>query len=340
MRTRTKRSVFFVLLVMLSVLALAACGGGAVEEPVVEDVVVEEAPAKIAAVLTGPWDDNSWNEAAYDALQVMEEAGYEIGFSESVFDADAERVLRQYADEGYDMIVGHSFGYADAAFALSEEYPDVNFAWAGGINRTAPNVADYDQPFYEISYPIGIIAGYMSETGQLGSLSGFDIPVCHAMGEAFLAGALTVNPDATLAVAAVGDWIDVAKAKEAALAQADTGVDFWIECGEGPALGAIEAAKEVDGYVVGYVGDMSENGPDVVPVSLVWNMVPLFEAFMSDTLDGSFSDDPWYAMGVAEDVLQMAFNENIDIPAEAIEAANQAIADIKSGDLVVPFVME
>ena len=36
---------------------------------------------------------------------------------------------------------------------------------------------------------------------------------------------------------AVGDWADVAKAKEAALAQADVGVDFWIECGEGSGAG-------------------------------------------------------------------------------------------------------
>ena len=68
------------------------------------------------------------------------------------------------------------------------------------------------------------------------------------MGEAFLAGAQLVNPDAKLPTTAVGVWEDVAAAKEPALAQADAGVDFWIECGENPALGAIESAKERCGY--------------------------------------------------------------------------------------------
>ena len=136
--------------------------------------------------------------------------------------------------------------------------------------------------------------------------------------------------------------IDVAKAKEAGLAQADTGVDFWIECGEGPALGAIEAAKEAGGYVVGYVGDMSENGPTVVPVSLLWNLEPLFEQFLADTQAGTFADDPWYALGVADDVLKIAYNDGLidEIPDEAIAAADQAIADIKAGTLVVEYVPE
>jgi len=357
---KSYKYVLFVL-VIVSTMLLTACGGAAepapAEEAPAEETVAEEAPAeeaaaeepameeskgKIAAILTGPWDDNSWNEAAYIALGAMEAAGYETGYSESVAESDIQRVLREYADEGYQMIVAHSFGYGDGAFEVAEEYPEVNFAWAGGIMTTADNVADYDQPFYEISYAAGIVAAYMSETGMLGALYGFDIPVCHAMGEAFLAGAQTVNPDATLTATAVGDWIDVAKAKEAALAQADTGVDFWIECGEGPALGAIEAAKEVNGYATGYVGDMSENGPAVVPISIFWNLEPLFNQFMDDTLDGTFADDPWYALGVRDDVLQLLYNEGMMdvIPEEAIAAADQAIADIKSGDLVVEFVAE
>ena len=220
-------------------------------------------------VLTGPWQDHSWNEAGYQAVQALGKQGVKVAFSENVKDADAARVLREYCDQGYEMIVAHSFSFQDATFQVAEECAKSNFAWGGGIQRMAKNVADYDQPFYEAAYPIGVLAGYMSKTGVLGALYGFDIPVCHAMGEALLAGAKTVNPNAKLITTAVGDWVDVAKAKEAAVAQKDAGVDFWIECGEGPALGAIEAAKEKGGYVTGYVGDMTSNGPDTVLVNLV-----------------------------------------------------------------------
>ncbi len=343
MRTPNKLAV--VGLIFVAVAALVACAPAATPAPAepapVAEEPVEEAPSagRMAVILTGPWDDNSWNEAGYIAIHKMEDRGVEIAFAENVADADVERVLRTYADQGFEMIVAHSFSYQDATFTVAEEYPDSNFAWAGGIERMATNVADYDQPFYEAAYAIGVVAGHVSETGVLGALYGFDIPVCHSMGEAMLLGAQTVNPDAQLIQTAVGDWIDVAKAKEAALAQAEAGVDFWIECGEGPALGAIEAAKEAGGYVTGYVGDMTENGPDVVLINLIWNLEPMFVQMLADTHAGTF-DAPYYRYGVAEDAMQIQFNEALldQIPAEAVEAANQAMADIAAGTIEVPFI--
>jgi simple sugar transport system substrate-binding protein/basic membrane protein A len=161
------------------------------------------------------------------------------------------------------------------------------------------------------------------------------------MGEAMLAGAKTVNPDARLITTQVGDWIDVAKAKEAALAQADAGVDFWIECGEGPALGTIEAAKEAGGWVTSYVGDMTENGPDVVLVNLIWNLEPLFEQMLDDTVNGNF-DNPFYRPGIAEDVMLYTLNDALkdQIPQEALDAAEEAMDAIRNGDLEVPYVPE
>lgn len=321
----------------------------ATEEMAAEEEMTEEAPATaeaeeeggIAVILTGPWDDNSWNEAGYNAVQSLGEEGVRTAFSENVADADVGRVLREYVDQGFEMIVAHSFSYQDPTFEVAQEYPDTNFAWAGGIGRTAENVADYDQPFYEAAYPIGVLAGHMSESGVLGALYGFDIPVCHAMGEALLAGAQTVNPDATLIQTAVGDWVDVAKAKEAALAQADAGVDFWIECGEGPALGAIEAAKETGGYVTGYVGDMTENGPDVVLVNLIWNLEPLFSQMLEETREGTF-DNPYYRFGIEEGAMEVGYNEGLkdQIPSEATEAVDQTMADIAAGEIEVEFVPE
>lgn len=328
---RSHKVAVLTVLVLLGML-FSACGGGGA--PVSDK-------QKVAVAMIGPWDDNSWNEAAYNALQALAKKGVEIAHSENIGVADAPRVLREYAGQGNTLVIGHTFSFQDGVFEVAAENAKVNFAWPGGINRTAANVADYDQPFYEAAYPIGVIAGHMSKSGKLGALYGFDIPVCHAMGEAFLAGAKSVNPNATLIVTGVGDWIDVAKAKEAALAQADAGVDFWIECGEGPALGAIEAAKERGGYVTGYVGDMSANGPDVVLVNLVWNLEPLFQKMLDDIKAGTFAGT-FYKMGMAANVMQISYNSALkgQIPAAAIAAADKAIADIKSGALVVPFVPE
>lgn len=337
------RKYWLLLALLTAVLLLAACATP--PPPAAAPSGSEAAPAEtsdagsIAVILTGPWDDNSWNEAGYNAVQALGKKGAKIAYSENVADADAARVLREYTDQGFEMIVAHSFSFQDATFEVAADHPETNYAWAGGIGRTAKNVADYDQPFYEAAYPIGVLAGHMSKSGVLGALYGFDIPVCHAMGEALLAGAKTVNPDATLIQTAVGDWVDVSKAKEAALAQADAGVDFWIECGEGPALGAIEAAKDRGGYVTGYVGDMTENGPDVVLVNLIWNLEPLFSKMLEDTHNKTF-DNPYYRFGIAEGAMLVQYNEQLKdkIPAEAVVAVDQAMKDIAAGTLKVEFV--
>ncbi len=294
----------------------------------------------MALILGAQKDDHSWNEAGYTSLMALKDQGLRVAYSEKVTEADAARIMRSYIAEGYDMIIAHSFTYQDAVFQVAAEYPDVKFAWPGGIKGTAKNVADYDQPFYEPAYLVGILAAYVSKSGSIGALYGFDIPVCHAMGEAFFAGAKSIKPDMKVTATAVGSFDDVALGKEAALAQADTaGVDFWVECGEGPSLGAIEAAREKGGYVTGYVGDMSALGPDVVLSSIVWNMAPLYQKMYEQTLDGTF-DNPWYQLGIKDGAFEVPINPALSniVPAEATTKINEAIAAIKDGTLVVPYI--
>src|ERR671919_1360149 len=297
-------------------------------------LMAQERPS-VALVLIGPKNDGSWAAAAYRSLEAEAAKGSRTAFAESVADADVARVMRDYVDQGFEVIVAHSFSYQDAVLEVAAEAPETKFAWAGGIDGTAGNVSDYDQPFYEPAYLVGILAGHVSPSGHLGALYGFDIPVCHAMGEAMLAGAKTVNPNATLTVTAVGDWGDVSAAKEAGLAQVDTaGVDYWIGCGEGPTLGSIEAAKETGGYATGYVGDMSELAPETVLASIVWNMEPIFDRLIEQTGAGSFAGE-FIRYGVKEGALDIVLNPKLasNVPDAAIAAVDDARAAIRSGAL-------
>jgi basic membrane protein A and related proteins len=352
---RLSRTIAWIVLGAL-MLSLLGAGCAATPEPTQPAPTATMAPTqaptqapepevgvRMAILMTGEITDLSWNAQMYRAaMEIKDKLGVDVAYSEQVSDADGERVMREYADEGYNLIIAHSFSYGDAVFRVAEDYPDVNFAWAGGISKTADNVADYDQPFYQASYLIGIMAGGVSESGVLNFLGGFDIPVCHSMAEAFKAGAQTVNPDATLLASYVGDWGDVAKAKEAALAQIDAGADFAIACGEGPTLGAIEAAREAGVYATGYVGDMSEIAPDAVITSLVWNLYPLLERMVTETDSGAFSPGKFYSLGVAEGGFEIPVNPALadEIPADTLAAIEKARADITAGALEVPYVFQ
>jgi len=125
---KSMKYIVFASLLVLALL-LSACSPAApapaeeapaAEEPAAEEEAAAEEPAaeeaaeddagSLAVVLTGPWDDNSWNEAGYNATMALGEQGVKVTFSENVGDGDAQRVIREYAEEGYDMIVAHSFG--------------------------------------------------------------------------------------------------------------------------------------------------------------------------------------------------------------------------------------
>lgn len=295
---------------------------------------------QIAVLLSGPANDDSWNSAANKAVEALKKEGIDAVASESVAEADAPRVLRQYAEQGYKLVVAHGFQYRDAVFQVAKDYPKTYFAWAGGINGTAENVADYEQPFYQGAYLVGLLGAQLSKNGKLGALYGFDVPACHAMGQAMLTAAKTVKPSATLTATAVGDWSDVAKAKEAALAQADAGVDYWVACGQGPALGAIEAVKQKKtGYTTGYVGDMAKLAPEAIASSIVWDMVPIFKQMLSDIDSGAFAKK-YYQFGVPQGVIKVEVNPNLKdkLGPQTLQTITQVQSEIETGKLKVPFV--
>lgn len=341
--TRSIQVTLTRFLVAAPLLLLVACGG---ETPTTQTpspaATTATSPAavsgKFALILPGLPTDKSWNQMAQEAALALKAKGVDVAISEAVSVANVEKVLRQYAEAGYTTIVAHSFNYGDAVFKVAKEFPKVNFAYAGGLGKVTENVADFDQEFYEGAYLIGKVGAQLSKTGKLGALYGFDIPVCKAMGAAALAGAKEVRPDATLVSTAVGNWSDVAKAKEAALSQADTGVDFWVGCGDGPTLGQIEAAKTNGGFSSGYVGDMSSLGPEVVAVNLIWDMQPLFTRMLEDTQNGTFANQ-YYQMGVKEGVIKVevppAFQEKLG--PEKLKLLEDTKAKIVAGTLTVPY---
>jgi basic membrane lipoprotein Med (substrate-binding protein (PBP1-ABC) superfamily) len=298
----------------------------------------------VALVLPGEINDLSWNQQMYDGAIALQEEGLigELAYTELVPEGDAERAIRGYADDGFDLVVAHSFGYGETTMAVAADHPDTAFAWAGGIGGQEGNVADYEQPFHEAYYLLGILAGDVSESGILGGAGGFDIPACHSLIEAFYLGAQEVNPDASGVTAYVGDWIDVARAKEAAAAAADDGADVFAACGEGPVLGQIELAQERGLLATGYVGDMSSLAPDTVLASMVWDTAELLRPMIEDVQADAFTPAKYYSVGVAEDGLLVVINPELEdrISDEAMELLETRTAEIKDGSFEVPYIPE
>jgi len=298
----------------------------------------------VALVMPGEINDLSWNQQMYSGAKALEDEGLisELSYTELVPEGDAERAIRGYAEDGIDLIVAHSFGYGETAKAVGADFPDVAFAWGGGIGGQEGNVADYAQPFHEAYYLLGILAGGASTTGVLGGAGGFDIPACHSLIEAFYLGAQEVNPDARGVTTYTGDWIDVAIGKEAASAAAADGADVFGACGEGPVLGQIELARENDLLATGYVGDMSELAPDNVMASMVWDTAALLRPMIDDINAGTFTPAKEYRVGVADAGLLVEINDGLAdrVSADAMELFDTRLQEIIDGSFEVPFIPE
>ena len=295
---------------------------------------------KLALVYSAEFKDGSWGEAGLSGAQKLKDDGMISDFAsqENVPPgADAERALRDYAEKGFNPIIAHSFNYGDDVKKVAKDYPDTIFVYAGGFGDVAANVGDYSQPFYQATYLEGILAAGATEKGAVAGAGGFDIPVCRSMFNAFLEGAKTVRPDTTGTFVAVGDWVDVQKAKEAALGQLDQGATMFVGCGQGPTFGQIEATKEKGGVANGYVGDMSGLG-DSVLASFVWRLDKVFAQMVDDVTAGK-KEARYYEVPLKDDGMDVVINPawKDKLPADVVTKFDTQLAAIKDGSFEVPF---
>lgn len=328
----------------LAALLLAGCGDAGRRDAAPAGTGATAAAAtgpKMAIVYYPQFRDGSWGEAALTGAQKLKDDGVIADFAaqENVNPgADAVRALRSFAEQGYNPIVAHSFNYGDDVKQVAAEFPDTVFAYAGGFGDVSANVADYAQPFYEATYLEGILGAGATPGGAVAGAGGFDIPVCRAMFNAYLEGAKVVRPETTGTFVAVGDWSDVQKAKEAALAQADAGATMFVGCGQGPTFGQIEAAGERNGVASGYTGDMSGLSPQVVS-SFTWNLDKIFAEMVADVEAGEVNPTRYFEVPMARGGMDVLISPGWEtrIPAEVMATYESRLTDIRSGAFTVPY---
>lgn len=204
---------------------------------------------KVALLLPASITDGGWNALAYDGLKAIEkELDAKISHVESRTPTDQEAHFRDYALDGYHLIFGHGFEYQDPAKSVAPDFPETVFITSTGSTVTdniSPMIFGIEEPVYLL----GIIAGSMTQTNKIGIVGGQNIPAINSTFAAFERGVKSVNPDAEGRRAYVGNWEDIGKGKELALAQIDEGIDFIFPNADVASLGAFQAveAAQADG---------------------------------------------------------------------------------------------
>ena len=252
-------------------------------------LALAQAKLKVAAIYTVPFEQQ-WVSRIHKALKAAEARGeIEYKASENVANADYERVMREYATAGNQLIVGESFAVEAAARKVAKDFPKVAFLMGSSGKPQVPNFSVFDNYIQEPAYLTGMIAGGMTKTNRIGMVGGFPIPEVNRLMHAFMAGAREVNPKVEFTVTFINSWFDPPKAKEAAFAMIDKGADILYA----ERFGVSDAAKERGKLAIGNVINTQDKYPDTVVASALWNMEPTIDLAIKNVKEGKFKAEDY-----------------------------------------------
>lgn len=239
---------------------------------------------KVAAIYTLPVEQQ-WISRIHKALNTAAERGsIDYTYSESVANTDYERVMREYAEQGQNLIVGEVFGLERAARKVAKDYPETAFLMGSSFGPVGPNFSVFDNWIHEPSYLTGMVAGSMTKSNVIGMVGGYAIPEVNRLMHAFMDGARDVNPDVKFLVNFIDSWYDPPKAKESAFAMMDAGADIMYA----ERFGVSDAAVERGVKAIGNVIDTSADYPGTILASAIWHMEATIDKAVSNVAAGSF----------------------------------------------------
>jgi len=273
----------------MTILNRRALVAGAAALGVAAPALAQARKIKVAAIYTVPVEQQ-WVSRIHKAINAAVARGEaEYAWSENVSNSDYERVMREYAQKGADLVVGEAFGVERAARKVAADFPKTSFLIGSSFGPSGRNFAVFDNWIQEPAYLTGLVAGGMTKSGVIGLVGGYPIPEVNRLMHAFMDGARETRKDVRFMVTFIGSWFDPPKAKEAAFAMIDRGADILYA----ERFGVSDAAKERGKLAIGNVIDTQAQYPQTVVASALWHMEATIDRAIAKVRDGSFTAEDY-----------------------------------------------
>jgi basic membrane protein A len=306
-------------------LAAAGCGGDDNGDGGGEG----EDSLRVAILLPGAVSDQGYNADGQRAAQQMEEElGAEVTLTESVAVPNQTDVYRQYASQGYDLVIGWGGQFTDGAVTAAEEFPDVRFLVVNSNAENGRNLASMDTAIEQWQFFAGWLAAKLSESGTVAWIGGQCFPATAANLHGTEQGAKHADPDVEFLSRFTGDFEDPTKAQTAAKALIDQGADVITGNLNNAWPGVYQAAREAGNLpVITEWVDNSDQAPEVIASSVLKSqarfVVELARQAQEGTLEGKF-----YKFDLPEDWGDIVSDTELlpdDIHQEALEVQEQLV---------------
>jgi len=244
-------------------------------------------PLKVGFVHVAPVTEAGWVRQHEDGRKALEAAlpgRVQTTAVENVAEGpDAERVIRDLAQQGHKLIFTPSFGYMEPTLRVARDFPDVKFESITGY-KTAANVATANARYYEGRYLAGVAAGRMTRTNVAGYVAGFPIPEVLQGLNAFTLGMRSVNPSAQVKVVWLNAWFDPPRERDAAMTLFNQQAD--VVAFHTASTAVMAAAQERGKLAVAYHSDMRRTAPDAQLLAVTHHWGDYYTRRAREVLEG------------------------------------------------------
>jgi len=271
---------------------------------------------RVAVIMPSSISDLAFSQSMYDALlTIQEEMGkenFELVYSESMFVvADAAAAIRDYASEGYDLVIAHGSQYGSSLVEIAPDFPNTSFAWGTSVNTFSDqgitNIFAYEARSEEGGYVSGVLAAKLSQTGIIGVIGPIETGDAKLYVDGFKVGVLATNPDAQVNVNWTGSFSDVALASEAAQTHINVGADVLTGTAQ-MVVGAIGVARQRGVLWFGTQADQTSLAPEIVVANQIYDwtvaLKPMIQLIKEGTMGGNI-----YVLTLANGGLKVVVNQ-------------------------------
>lgn len=292
---------------------------------------------RIAIVMPSATTDLAWSQAIYDALVTVQtemggEDAVEIAFSEGMFNVgDAAAALRDYAADGYDLVIAHGTQYGSSLFEIAPDFPETAFAYGTsrdtGESEGHANIYAYDAQADEGGFVNGVIAANLTETNVIGIIGPVEAGDAKLYIDGFVNGVHAVNPDIDVQIAYTGSFGDTALAAETANTHIASGADVLTGSAQ-QVVGAIGVAAEANIPWLATQQDQSPIAEDIVVATQQYDWTAMVRSILANMHDDKFGGE-LFELTLENDGLSMQYG---NLNQSVIDAAEAAISAIRAGD--------
>jgi basic membrane protein A len=294
-------------------------------------------PLKVALILPSAKNDLSFSQSMYQALEGLKDKfNLQIAVTDNEYVVqDAANAIRQYASEGYNLVIAHGSQYGSTLQQLAPQFPKVSFAWGtAGSTFNQPNIFAYQIAANEGAYVQGYMAAMLSKSHVLGEIGPINVGDGQLYADGFKAGALAADPKASVRLTFTGSFSDVGLMANAAKAFIAGGADMLTGSAQA-VVGAIGVCKSDNVPWFGNDADQSSLAPQQVVSSNVYDWTGILTQMLT-AIDGGTLGGASYNATLGNGGMKIVFNPGYTLPDTVKAQAQKLIDQITSGSLTVP----